>query len=333
MSTKSLYHTKISGIGSYLPERVLTNYDLEKMVETSHDWIVQRTGIERRHVIADGEGTSDLIVRAAVAALEDAKMTAQDLDLIIVATLSGDYKMPATACLVQAKLGARNVMAFDLNAACSGFVYSLHIADQFIKTGVYKNILVCGAENLTRMMNYKDRETCILFGDGAGAFVVSRAGETENNVILTGHCHAEGGHADLLWLEAGGTKVPFTKEALENGSAYMKMKGKEIFKNATRTMAACCNEALSSAGYTADQVDWVVPHQANLRITEAVANQFDFPMSKVVSTVHETGNTSAASVPIAFDMAYRDGRIKRGQLILLTAFGAGLTSGSMLLRF
>lgn len=333
LTSSSLFKTRISGVGSYLPEKLLTNYDLEKVVETSHDWIVQRTGIIHRHVIADNEGTSDLIVRAAARALEDANLTATDIDLIIVATVSGDYKMPATACLVQAKLGARNVMAFDLNAACTGFVYSLHVADQFIKTGVYKNILVCGAETLTKLMNYKDRETCILFGDGAGAFIVSRTTADDPHHIITSHCHAEGAHAELLWLEAGGTKMPFSQEVLDTGKHFMKMKGKEIFKHATRTMAACCFEALDTAGKTAQDLDWIVPHQANQRITEAVAGQFEFPMDKIVSTVHETGNTSAASIPIAFDMAYRDGRIKRGQLILLTAFGAGLTSGSVLLKF
>ncbi len=328
-----MYKTKISGVGSYLPEKVLTNHDLEKMVDTSHDWIVQRTGIERRHIIADGEGTSDLIVRAAQNALADAKMSVDQIDLILVATLSGDFKMPATACIVQAKLGAKNVMSFDLNAACSGFVYGLIVADQFIKTGFYKNILVVGAENLTRILDYKDRDTCILFGDGAGAFVVSRAEDHESNVMLTGHAHAEGAHAELLWAEAGGTKVPFSQKVLDEGSYFMKMNGKEIFKNATRTMATCCKEALDATQMSAEQIDWIVPHQANLRITEAVAHFMKFPMERVISTVHETGNTSAASIPIAFDMAYRDGRIKRGQTILLTAFGAGLTSGSIILKF
>ena len=328
-----MYKTKISGLGSYLPEKVITNYDLEKLVDTSHDWIVQRTGIERRHVIADGEGTSDLIVRAAQKALADAKMSVDQIDLILVATLSGDYKMPATACVVQAKLGAKNVMSFDLNAACTGFVYGLIVADQFIKTGFYKNILVVGAETLTRIISYKDRDTCILFGDGAGAFIVSRAEENESNVILTGHAHAEGAHAELLWAPGGGTKTPFSQKVLDEGSHFMKMNGKEIFKNATRTMATCCKEALEATNMTADQIDWIVPHQANSRITEAVANLLKFPMEKVISTVHETGNTSAASIPIAFDMAYRDGRIKRGQTILLTAFGAGLTSGSIILKF
>ncbi len=333
MSITSQFKTRIAGVGSYLPEQVLTNYDLEKMVETSHDWIVQRTGIVHRHKVAEGEGTSDLVVKAAERALKDANLTAQDLDLIIVATVSGDYRMPATACIVQTKLGAKNVMAFDLAAACTGFVYALHVADQFIKTGVYKNILIAGAENLTKLVNYKDRETCILFGDGAGAMIVSRASNTDENTVISTHCHAEGAHAELLWFEAGGTKIPFSQEVLDSGKHFMKMKGKEIFKHATRTMAAACYEALDAGGKTPADLDWIVPHQANQRITEAVANQFEFPMEKIVSTVHETGNTSAASIPIAFDMAYRDGRIKRGQLILLTAFGSGLTSGSALLRF
>lgn len=328
-----MFKTKIAGIGSFLPDKVLTNHDLEKMVDTSHEWIVQRTGIERRHVIAEGEGTSDMIVRASEKALQDAGMKAEDLDLILVATLSGDLKMPATACLVQAKLGAKNVMAFDLNAACSGFLYSLLVADQFIKTGFYKNILVVGAESLTRMMNYKDRDTCILFGDGAGAFVVTRANENETNVIIAGKANAEGQHAELLWVEAGGTKTVITEEILKEGRHFMKMKGKEIFKNATRTMAQSCASLLEMTKTKPEEIDWIVPHQANLRITETVADLFKFPMSKVVSTVHETGNTSAASIPIAFDMAVKDGRIKRGQTILMTAFGAGLTSGSILLKY
>lgn len=328
-----MFKTKVAGVGSFLPEKVLTNYDLEKMIETSHDWIVQRTGIEKRHIVAEDEGTSDMCVKAAQRALEDAKMSVDQIDMILVATLSGDYKMPATACLVQHKLGAKNVMSFDLNAACSGFVYGLFVADQFIKTGAFKNVLVIGAESLTRILNYKDRETCILFGDGAGAFVFTRAEEKDQNVIMTASAHAEGGHAELLWAEAGGTRHPFSQKVLDEGSHFMRMKGKEIFKNATRTMAACCKEAMAATGVNADQIDWIVPHQANMRITEAVAGQFDFPIERVISTVHETGNTSAASIPIAFDMAYRDGRIKRGQLILLTAFGAGLTSGAAILRF
>lgn len=327
------YRSKVAGVGSFLPEKVLTNHDLEKLVNTSHDWIVQRTGIERRHVIDENEGTSDMCVKAAQQALLHANMTVDQIDLIIVATVTPDYKMPAAANLVQAKLGAKNIMSFDLNAACSGFVYSLFVADQFIKTGAYKNILVIGAESLTRLMDYKDRDTCILFGDGAGAFVLTQAEATDPNHIITAHAHSEGAHAELLWAKAGGTRYPFSQEVWDTGSHYMKMKGKEIFKNATRTMAAACFEALTAANVQATDLDWLVPHQANSRITEVVADYLKFPMEKIVSTVHETGNTSAASIPIAFDMAIKDGRIQRGNLILLTAFGAGLTSGSVLLRY
>lgn len=328
-----LYRSRVAGVGSFLPEKVLTNHDLEKMVDTSHDWIFQRTGIERRHVIDENEGTSDMCVKAARKALLHAKMSVDQIDLIIVATVTPDYKMPAAANLVQAKLGAKNIMSFDLNAACSGFVYSLFVADQFIKTGAYKNILVVGAESLTRLMNYKDRDTCILFGDGAGAFILSQTLPTDPNHIITAHAHSEGVHAELLWAKSGGTRYPFSQEVWDDGSHYMKMKGKEIFKNATRTMAAACFEALTAANVQATDLDWLVPHQANSRITEVVADYLKFPMEKIVSTVHETGNTSAASIPIAFDMAIQDGRIQRGNLILLTAFGAGLTSGSVLLRY
>jgi 3-oxoacyl-[acyl-carrier-protein] synthase III len=328
-----MFRSRVAGLGSYLPEKVLTNFDLEKMVDMSNDWIIQRTGIEKRHVVADDEGCSDLCVKAAQKALIDAKMTIDQIDLILVATVSPDYKMPATACLVQAKLKARNVMSFDLNAACSGFIYGLFVADQFIRTGAYKNILVIGAENLTRLLNYKDRDTCILFGDGAGAFILSQTDANDPNCLMTASAHAEGAHAELLWAKSGGTRHPFSQQVWDEGSHFMQMKGKEIFKNATRTMAACCTEALEAAKVKPENIDWIVPHQANLRITENVASQFDFPMSRIISTVHETGNTSAASIPIAFDMAYRDGRIKRGQLIMMTAFGAGLTSGSAILRF
>lgn len=328
-----LYRSRVAGVGSFLPEKILTNHDLEKMVETSHDWIVQRTGIINRHVVAEDEGTSDMCTKAGKKALEHANLTIDQIDLLIVATLTADYKMPAAACLVQAKLGANNIMAFDLNAACSGFVYSLFVADQFIRTGVYKNIMVIGAESLTRLMNYKDRDTCILFGDGAGCFILSRTEPTDPNYLITAHAHAEGAHAELLWAKSGGTRHPFSQKVWDDGSHFMQMKGKEIFKNATRTMVTACVEALTAANTKASDLDWIVPHQANLRITEAVADYLQFPMSKIVSTVHETGNTSAASIPIAFDMAIKDGRIKRGDLILLTAFGAGLTSGSALLRY
>lgn len=328
-----LYRSRVAGIGSYLPEKILANVDLEKMVETSDQWIVERTGIERRHIAADHEATSDLCVHAAQRALEDANLSIQDIEMIIVGTVSGDHPMPSTACYVQTKLGAKNVMSFDLNAACSGFIYGVTVADQFIRTGHYKNILVIGAEVLSRYMNYKDRETCILFGDGAGAWVISRADSTEKNIIESSHMHSDGSLAELLMFPAGGSRIPQSQEVLDKGLQYMTMKGREIFKNAVRTMAQCCQEALEHNGISADQVDWIVPHQANKRIIEAVADQFKFPMDRVIVYLNETGNTSAASIPLAFDWAVKTGKVKRGQTILLTAFGAGLTSGSILLRY
>ncbi|MES3039378.1 MAG: beta-ketoacyl-ACP synthase III, partial [Bdellovibrionota bacterium] len=316
MAAQFPFRSRISGTGSYLPEKVLTNFDLEKMVDTNNQWIIERTGIERRHVAAPDEATSDLGLKAAQKALAEAGLTAKDLDCIIFGTVSGDQPMPSTACYLQHKLGCRNIMAFDLNAACSGFLYGLTVADQFIKTGVYKHILVVGAEILTRYMNYKDRETCILFGDAAGAWIVSQTTPDDPNIIMDSHMHAEGSLADLLVLQAGGSKVPFTQNALDLELNFMKMRGREIFKNAVRTMAVACKETLTNTNTKLEDIEWLVPHQANSRILEAVASQLDFPPEKMVVAVHETGNTSAASIPTGFQMARDDGRIKRGQLIL-----------------
>ncbi|MCK6597908.1 MAG: ketoacyl-ACP synthase III [Bdellovibrionaceae bacterium] len=329
----SEFRSKVSGIGSYLPEKVLTNFDLEKLVETNNQWIVERTGIERRHMASPEEATSDLAYKATLKALDMANLKAEDLDMIIVATVSPDQIMPSTACVLQSKLGCRNIFSFDLSAACSGFVYALSVADQFIRTGVYKNVLVVGAEVLHRFVNYKDRETCILFGDGAGAWILSRTSNQDENIIFSSHLHADGNLGDLFVLPAGGSKIPFSEAVLKAESQYVKMKGREIFKNAVRTLTDCCHEALAANNVNPNQVDWLVPHQANLRILESVADHFEFPKEKVIVSLNETGNTSAASIPLAFDLAYQEGKIKRGQLILLAAFGAGLTSGSILLRF
>ena len=327
------YRSRVAGSGSYLPEKILSNYDLEKMVDTNDQWITERTGIKRRHIAADHEACSDLSFVATERALKDANLTAQDLDMIIVATVSGDQVMPSTACVLQAKLGCRPIVAFDITAACSGFVYALTIADQFIKTGMYRHVLVVGAEVLHHFVDYKDRETCILFGDAAGAWIVSRAEETDPNIIMSSHLHADGTCGDLFVLPAGGSRMPFTQKILEDGSHYVRMKGREIFKNAVRTMTQCCHEALDHNKISPDEIDWLVPHQANVRILESVADHFKFPKERVVIELHETGNTSAASIPVAFDIARNKGNIKRGQLILLAAFGAGLTSGSVLLRY
>lgn len=327
------YQSRIAGTGSYLPEKVLTNFDLEKLVDTNDQWIRERTGIERRHIAADDQVTSDLALIAARKAFEASGKTAADLDLIIFCTVTGDQVMPSSACELQHKLGCPNVPAFDLSAACSGFVYGLSVADQFIRTGMYKTILVVGAEIIHRYVNYKDRDTCILFGDGAGAFIVERAPEGDNRVILSSHLRAEGSLGDLFVLPAGGSKIPFSQKVMDENLQYVRMKGREIFKNAVRTMSACCQQALDHNKVNMSDVSWMIPHQANYRIMEAVADHFGFPKDRVVSIVHEMGNTSAATVPVAFDMAVRDGRIQRGQLILLTAFGAGLTAGSCLLRY
>jgi 3-oxoacyl-[acyl-carrier-protein] synthase-3 len=328
-----MHRSRIAGTGSYLPEKVLTNQDLEKIVDTNDQWIRERTGIERRHIANDDQVTTDLAFEAAQKAFKNSGKSAQDIDLIIFCTVTGDQVMPSSACVLQAKVGCRPVPAFDLSAACSGFIYGLSVADQFIRTGMYKTVLVVGAEVIHRYVNYKDRETCILFGDAAGAFIVERAQENDSNVILSSHLRAEGTLGDLFVLPAGGSKIPFSQKVLDNGDHYLRMKGREIFKNAVRTMSSVCQEAIEFNKVSVSDISWLVPHQANWRIMEAVADHFDFPKRKVISIVHEMGNTSAATIPVAFDTAVGDGRIQRGQLILLTAFGAGLTAGSMLLRY
>jgi 3-oxoacyl-[acyl-carrier-protein] synthase-3 len=327
------YRSRIAGTGSYLPEKRLSNDDLAKLVETNDQWIMERTGIRARRIAADGEFTSDLALKASQQALDAAKLSASDLDMILVATVSPDQPMPNTACVLQHKLGARDCMAIDISAACTGFVYGFSIADQFIRTGTYKNILVVGAEVLNRYVSYKDRETCILFGDAAGAAVISRAKDEDESKVHSVHLHADGSISDLFVLPAGGSAIPFTQRVLDENLQYVRMKGREIFKHAVRTMAQSCDEALAANNMKAEDVSWIIPHQANLRIIEAVAKHFGTSMDKVVVEIEEMGNTSAATIIVALDRAIRDGRIQRGQNVLLTAFGAGITSGSLLMRY
>ena len=329
----AVYQTRIAGTGSYLPDRELTNFDLEKLVETSDQWITERTGIRSRRVAAENQVTSDLALRAATSALEMAQITSKDLDAILFATVSPDQLMPNTACVLQKKLGARDIMALDMSAACSGFIYALSLANDMIVAGSHKNILVVGAEILTRYVDYKDRDTCVLFGDGAGAVVVTRATPGETSKIYSHHLHADGSISDLFQFKMGGSAHPYSCENIEKGLHRMHMKGREIFKHAVRTMSQSCGEALEHNKMSGADVDWIIPHQANLRIIEGVAKHFGIPMSKVVLEIERMGNTSAATVPVALDRAVRDGRIKRGQNLLLTAFGAGITSGSILLKF
>ena len=326
--TESRIYARIAGTGSYLPEKVLTNDDLAKMVDTSDEWIAARTGIRERHVAAEGETTSDLGYHAALRALEAAGVAAEDIDLIVVGTTTPDLIFPSTACLIQHKLGAAGCPAFDVNAACSGFIYAMSVADKFIRTGDAKTVLVVGSETLTRMVDWSDRSTCVLFGDGAGAVVLKA--DTETGILST-HMHADGGKKELLWNPVG-VSVGF-KEHEKNAGVAIQMSGSDVFKYAVKALDSVVEETLEANGLDRHDIDWLIPHQANLRIIEATAKRLDMPMERVVVTVDKHGNTSSGSVPLALDEAVRSGKVQRGQLVLLEAFGGGFTWGSALLRY
>ena len=323
---KQIY-ARIAGTGRCLPERVLTNADLEKMVETSDEWIRSRTGIERRHIIADDQTNLDLCEGAARQAMQMAGVGPADIDLVIVGTTTPDQVFPNMGCLLQRRLGIHGPMAFSLEAACTGFIYALNIAEKFLKTGSSRRALVVGAETLSRMVDWTDRNTCVLFGDGAGAVVLEAS---EEPGILSTHVHADGQYADLLYFPSGVSKKPEDFHARRD---YIQMKGNEVFKVAVTKLGEVAQEALDANGIKGEQLDWLIPHQANLRIIEGTARKLKMPMDRVVLTVQDHGNTSTASVPMALDVAVRDGRIKRGQLLLLEAFGGGFTWGSALLRY
>jgi 3-oxoacyl-[acyl-carrier-protein] synthase-3 len=320
--------TKILGFGGYQPEKVVTNDDLAKIVDTSDEWIASRTGIRERHVAAEGETTGDLAYQAALRALEAAGMDASELDLVVLGTTTPDLVFPSTACLLQHRLGANGCPAFDVNAACSGFVYALSVADKFIRSGAAKTALVVGAETLTRMVDWSDRSTCVLFGDGAGAVVLKADAETG---ILNTHLHADGGKKELLWNPVG-VSVGF-KPGEHNAGVRILMAGNDVFKHAVKALDAVVEETLEANGLDRHEIDWLIPHQANLRIIEATAKRLDMPMERVIVTVDKHGNTSSGSVPLALDHAVRSGAVQRGQLVLLEAFGGGFTWGSALLRY
>ena len=321
-------YARIAGTGSYLPEKLLTNDDLAKQVDTSDEWIRSRTGIRERHIAAEGETTSDLGYHAAVRALEAAGVDASEIDMIVVGTTTPDLIFPSTACLIQARLGANGCAAMDVNAACSGFVYALSVADKFIRSGDVKTALVIGAETLSRIVDWTERTTCVLFGDGAGAVVLKADSETG---ILSTHLHADGGKKELLWNPVG-VSVGF-KHDEPNGGARIHMKGNDVFKYAVKALDGVVDETLEANGLDKQDLDWLIPHQANLRIIEATAKRLEMPMDRVIVTVDRHGNTSSASVPLALDAAVRSGRAQRGQLLLLEAFGGGFTWGSALLRY
>ena len=320
-------YSRIAGTGSYLPERVVTNHDLEQMMDTSDEWIRERTGIKRRHLAADGEKTSDLALAAANAALEMAGVAPDDINLIIIATTTPDKVFPGTACIVQRRLGIGGCGAFDVQAACSGFVYGLDLGDRYIRTGAAKNVLVIGAETLSRLTNWEDRTTAVLFGDGAGAVVLQ---ECDEPGIISTHIHADGQYEDLLQVPQG---VSSGYDITRAGEAYIQMNGNAVFRRAVATLDSIARETLDRNNIDKHDLDWFVPHQANMRIITAAAKKLDMPMERVIVTVDEHANTSAASIPLALDVAVRDGRIKRGELLLFEAFGAGFTWGSALLRF
>lgn len=321
-------YSRIAGTGSCLPQRVVTNDELSKTVDTSDEWIATRTGIRQRHVAGEGETTVSLSKEAALRAMSAAGVSPEEIDLIILGTTTPNLIFPSSACLLQAELGIAGCPAFDVNAACSGFIYAMTVADNFIRSGSAKTALVVGAETLTRMIDWTDRGTCVLFGDGAGAVVLKADHETG---ILSTHLHADGSKKELLWNPVG-VSEGFKPEE-ENAGVRVLMTGNEVFKHAVKALDAVVEEALEANGLDRHEIDWLIPHQANLRIIEATAKRLDMPMDRVIVTVDKHGNTSSGSVPLALDEAVQSGKVQRGQLLLLEAFGGGFTWGSVLLRY
>jgi 3-oxoacyl-[acyl-carrier-protein] synthase-3 len=320
-------HSRIAGTGSYLPAKVITNKDLEKTMDTSDEWIRERTGICRRHIAADDETCSDMALAAAQQAIDMAGIDATDIDLIIIGTVTPDKVFPSTACILQRRLGIQGCPAFDIQAACSGFIYALDLARRQIETGGATTALVIGSETLSKVTNWEDRSTAVLFGDGAGAVILQAADEPG---IISTHIHSDGKFEDLLEIPYG---ISGGYDMVKAGKAYIQMQGNAVFRKAVGTLGLMAQETLDGNGIDKHELDWLVPHQANLRIIAAAAKKVDLPMERVVVTVQEHANTSSASIPLALDAAVRDGRIQRGQLLLFEAFGAGFTWGSALVRF
>ena len=318
---------RIAGTGGYLPERVMSNQDLEDMVDTTDEWIRERSGIKRRHIAAEGETTSDMAVNAARKALEAAAVESDDVDLIIVATTTPDKVFPSTACIVQRRLGLAKIPAFDVHAACSGFIYALDVANRFIVTGGARTALVIGSETYSRILDWSDRTTCVLFGDGAGAVLLKASNEAG---VISTHIHSDGKFENLLHVPAG---ISSGYENIQQEAAFIQMKGNEVFRKAVATLGSIARETLEGNNIDQSDIAWLVPHQANLRIITAAARKLGLPMDRVIVTVDEHANTSSASIPLALDVAVRDGRIKPGDLLLFEAFGAGFTWGSALVRY
>ncbi|SFV90117.1 3-oxoacyl-[acyl-carrier-protein] synthase, KASIII [hydrothermal vent metagenome] len=333
MSTKQPVYATFRSIGAYVPEKILSNKDLETMVDTSDEWITKRTGIKERHIAADDEYTSDMGAKAAALAIERAGLKSDEIDLVVCATVTPDYfNMPSTACIISDKLGIKNVQAFDISAACSGFVYALSVAKAFIESGMKKNVLVVGAEKFSSIVDYTDRSTCILFGDGAGAAVIS-ATEREEEGFIDIHASADGAYADFLVTPAPGSRNPASQKVIDEGLQYVQMKGNETFKLAVKTLTKDVKEILEKNGITSESIPHFVPHQANYRIIKAVGDALKMREDQVILTVHKYGNTSAASIPMAINDIWESGRLQKGELMLLDTFGGGLTWASALLPF
>ena len=320
-------YARIAGIGSFLPEKVLTNKDLEKMMDTSDEWIRDRTGIKRRHIAGEGETTGSMGLEAARRALDDAGVSPDEIDLIVLGTATPDKVFPSTACIVQRQLGIKGCPAFDVHAACSGFLYGLDLAHRYIKTGGAKKAIVIGSETLSRITNWEDRGTAVLFGDGAGAVVIEACDEPG---ILATHIHANGEYEELLHVQQG---ISIGYDVTRRGEAFIEMQGNAVFKRAVATFDAIARETVADLDGHLDDIDWFVPHQANMRIIKAAARKLKIPMERVIATVDEHANTSGASIPLALDQAVRDGRIKRGDTLLMAAFGAGFTWGSAMVKY
>lgn len=329
--TAKLCNAGILGTGFYVPEKIMTNADLEKIVETSDEWIVERTGIKERRIAEDNQPMSDLALRAAKAALADAGVAAEDLDLIIVATLTSDRIIPSTACMIQNLLGAKHAAAFDLSAACSGFAYAASVAAQFIETGVYKKALVIGAETLSKYINWEDRNTCVLFGDGAGAAVLGQV--EEGYGILSFDLGSDGSGGDAIQIPSSGSLMPVSKESIDQKLNLIHMNGRDVFKFAVKAMGKTVKNSLAKIDMPQEKIDWLVPHQANIRIIESAAKRLSMPMDKVIVNIHKYGNMSAACIPIALAEAAAAKRFKKGDIIALSGFGAGLTWASCIIRW
>jgi 3-oxoacyl-[acyl-carrier-protein] synthase-3 len=327
------YFAKFTAFGSCTPKKVLNNFDLEKIVETSDEWIRSRTGMFERHIASEDEAASDLAYPAAKMAIESSPVKYRDIDMILVATISGDQPFPSTACIVQHKLGLKDIPAMDVSAGCTGFIFAVDVARQYIENGICKNILVIGVEILTKITNWKDRNTCVLFGDGAGATIISRAEPNDISQIYDSMLWSDGSQGEFLYQAAGGSRMPASHKTVDENLHTVYMEGNKIYKLAVRSMSSAVESIIAKNKMKPDDVDWVIPHQANLRIIEGVADKLHFPMTKVIVNIEKYANMSSATVPIATDEAIRSGKIRKGDIFVMVAFGAGLTWGSVLARY